>query len=146
MGAFNEHQPADDAQKHHIGQADGQINLAQGTQQLEQPHPKRGAHKAPHGEDRPHHEIHIVPTHVSQHAGDGGRYDLIGPGAHRHRRRHADEDQKRGGEKAAAHPKHPRQQPHPAAHGKDQQNIDGHFRDGQVNLHLGLFGTTLREL
>ena len=66
--AFGQHQRANDAKKHHIGQLDNQVDLADVAQEREQRDAKRRADHAAGHQDSPHLEVDIAAAHVRQHA------------------------------------------------------------------------------
>jgi hypothetical protein len=72
---------------------------------------------------------------MGQDAGHRRGHDLIGLGAHGHRRRHADENQDWGHQEPAADPEDAREQPYNASQAKQQEDVDGQFGDRQVDLH-----------
>ena len=63
---------------------------------------------------------------------------MAGDRGDRHRRRDADEDQKRRHQEAAADAEHAGDEPDRRAHRQDEENIDRNVGDREVELHARL--------
>ena len=104
--AFTDHQAADRREQHHVGDADGQIELAERAQQREQPDADGGAGKASDQEHRGKRNIQRALSPIGDRTGERGGGDVAGDARHRHSGRHSDEDQKRRHQEAAANAEH----------------------------------------
>ncbi len=61
---------------------------------------------------------------MGEHAGNRGCHDLVGLGRHRDRRRHADEDQQRGEQEAAADAEQAGRDADPGTQAQQQEDIE----------------------
>ena len=105
-------------------------------QQPEQPGAGQAADRAAGDHHQAHLEVDPAAPHMGIDAGHAGAGDLGGGGGHRDGRRDAVEDQQRRGEEAAADPEHAGQQADQPAQRDDQQRIDRHAGDGEVDVHV----------
>ena len=147
--ALDEHQPADDAQEHDIGQLDQQIDLPDGLQRVEDLHAQCRAYETADQQDRAHPQIDRLAPEMRQRAREGRGDDLVRLRRDGDRRWNTDEEQKRRHQKTAAHPEHARQHADKPAQPEKQERVDGNLGNGEVNLHgvsltpvLGLCSTT----
>ena len=133
--AFDQHQDGDGGQKHDIGQGDHQIDLTQPLKHAEQPH----ADDRPDRAARQHHQAHLHVDIAASPMGENTRYrcgdELVGLRADGDRRRHADEDEQRCHQKAAADAEHAGQKADQPTHAQDQQGGHCHLGDRQIDLH-----------
>ena len=133
--ALDQHQGADDAEKEDVGQADYQVDLADGAQPGEQLDAEIGAEETAREQDAAHLEIDVAAPPVRDHARHRRRNDLVGFGRHRDRRRDADEDQQRRHQEAAADAEQAGKKTDSAAQPHQQEHVDGDLGDRKIDLH-----------
>ena len=137
--ALDQHQPADASEKENVGQRDDEIDLSDGLKNAKDPYAECRSASAADQHHQPQLDVDVLAPPMGKHARYAGGDKLVRLGSDRDGRRHADEDQQRRHQEPAADAEHPRQEADDAAHDEDEQPVDGHFGDGEINLH-GLGG------
>lgn len=84
VDAFDEHQPADDPEEDHVGEAHEQIDLTLLLQEIEHPDAEARAHEPACEQDHAHAQIDRAAFEMRHNARDRGGDDLVGAGGHRH--------------------------------------------------------------
>jgi hypothetical protein len=130
-----DHEGAHGAEQDQVGEADGEVELAERAQDREQPDPRAGADEPTGKQHQRQCRIERAPPPIGQRAGERRRRDMARNARHRDRGSDADEDQERGHQKAAADAEHAGDESDREPHDQDQEHIDGYFGDREVDLH-----------
>ena len=133
--ALDHHHAADRAEQKHVGNADGDVELADRAQQREQPHPRHGADDAAGQQHQGEREVERAAAPIGDRAGHGGSRDVARYRRDRHRRRYPDEDQQRRHQEAAADAEHAGNEPDREPHREHEEYIDRKVGDREVNFH-----------
>ena len=80
-------------------------------------------------------EVERAALEMGERAREGRGDDLVGAGGDRDRRRDVVEDQQRRDQEAAADAEHARQEPDRRPHGEQDEEIDRHLGDREIDAH-----------
>ena len=122
---FGDHQRADSAEKGHIGQLDDEIELVERAQPREQENAAGAAEDTAGKERQGEGKVERIAPPVGDRAGERGGGDVGRNARDRHRRLHADENQKRRHQEPAAYAEHAGNEPDREAHRQHQEDVDG---------------------
>ena len=133
--ALDCHQETQRAEQQDVADRDRQLDLALSLEPGEQPDTEYRAGQPAQQQREAHLEIDIAAPPMREHARQRGADQLIGRRGHRDSRRHANKDEQRGQQKAAAHTKHPGQKADRRAEPKQDENIQRDLSNRQVDVH-----------
>jgi superfamily II DNA or RNA helicase len=124
------------------GTLDG-FELADLAHVIKEQNAKPRANEAAHDQNAGQLEINAPATPIGDGAGDGGGCDLRPLRRHRHRCGNAHEDQQRRQQESTANAEHAGNEPDRHPHSQNQEHVDRHFCDGQVDFHAVRASLTL---
>ena len=134
--AFDEHQPANDAQKDNITELDQQIDLSERLQVVEDHHTQTGADEASDQQHRAHPEVHGLSPQMRKHPRERRSNDLVGFGGHGDCWRDADEEEQWRHQEATTDAEHAGKHAYDSAQPQKEKGVDRDFSDGEIYLHV----------
>ena len=133
--ALDRHQAAENPEQHDVAQRNRQLDLAEPPEQENSHTPTTEPASPPSSRIKPILKSTLPRRQWAMHPGQRSADQLVGRGGHRNGGRHADEDQQRSQQKPAADPEHPRQKPDRRAEPQQDENVQRHLGDRQVDIH-----------
>ena len=118
-----------------VGKADHEIELIERAQPREQRDAAGGADDAAGEQRQRQRDVDRAAPPIGDRAGKRGSRDVGGDARHRHGRLHADEDQQRRHQEAAADAEHAGNESDRQPHRQDQKDVDRKVGDRKIDLH-----------
>ena len=132
--ALGNHQRAHDAEEEHVGNTDGDIELADRAQRREQPDTEGSADNSACEQHGGQGEIDRSAPPIADRAGHRGGGDVAGDGRHCDRRRDAEEDQERRHQETAADAEHAGDESDGEPHRENDEYVDRQVCDRKIDL------------